>query len=982
MSPIITGQRTESGRQYWRSLEQLHQSPSFDRWVEREFPLNATQLDEPSRRTLLKLMAASFGLAGAVACRRPVENILPFSRGVEDLIPGKSVYYASGFSLDGVTDGVLIETHDGRPTKVEGNREHPTGTGAATVFEQASVLQVYDPDRAKSVLRNRAPSTWEEFETFVTAHLEQAGDGSGIRFLSDPISSPSLNLVRSHVLERFPGARWTEYAPLADDQVSAAARLVFNREVQPVYDLSAADRVLSLDADFLGLDWLGKTATRDFGRRRRPATGTDTINRLYVAESRFSVTGAMADHRLRVTPAEIEGIAVALAGEFGLFTPEARSAVLEDPYRRRWLSATARDLASHRGRSLILAGPRQPAEVQALAYWLNEFLGNVGETVSFAEVSPLVDSPQDLSLTDLASEMAAGGVTTLVMVNGNPAFDTPADLGFSDLLADIPTTIRFGIEEDETAALSEWVLPASHYLEAWGDGRATNGTATLQQPMIQPLYDTRSTAEFVALVGNYPESGGYDIVRNYWLEEWGASGDERRWRRALHDGAIPETAYPEFDATIDVTAIREALEQRQSSGAVDGIEVSFYPDAAMYDGRFANNGWLQETPDPMSKLTWDNAALLSPVTAKTLAVENNDVIQIEVGGRSVEIPVLIQPGHADKAISLSLGYGRTSVGSVGRHVGQDVYPLRTTEAFWHSSGATVRKTTKRHPLACTQDHHSMEGRPIARELSVGESLSASHESEVHHAPLYQRTNSDDGYQWGMSIDLSSCIGCNACMVACQAENNIPIVGKAEVANGREMHWIRLDRYYVGDENEPQAVTQPVACQHCENAPCETVCPVAATVHSDEGLNDMVYNRCVGTRYCANNCPYKVRRFNYLDYHGDLAETEKMAFNPNVTVRMRGVMEKCTYCVQRIQEAKITASSESRDVQDGEIQSACQQTCPTEAIVFGNITDPNSEVARLRSEPRNYSVLEELNTKPRTTYLAKVRNPNPELSVDG
>ena len=410
--------------------------------------------------------------------------------------------------------------------------------------------------------------------------------------------------------------------------------------------------------------------------------------------------------------------------------------------------------------------------------------------------------------------------------------------------------------------------------------------------------------------------------------------------------------------------------------------MSFYPDASMYDGRFANNGWLQETPDPMSKLTWDNAALLSPVTAKTLAVENNDVIQIEVGGRSIEIPVLIQPGHADKAISLFLGYGRTSVGSVGRHVGQDVYPLRTTEAFWHSSGAAVRKTTKRHPLACTQDHHSMEGRPIARELAVGESLSASHESEVHHAPLYQRTNSDDGYQWGMSIDLSSCIGCNACMVACQAENNIPIVGKAEVANGREMHWIRLDRYYVGDENEPQAVTQPVACQHCENAPCETVCPVAATVHSDEGLNDMVYNRCVGTRYCANNCPYKVRRFNYLDYHGDLAETEKMAFNPNVTVRMRGVMEKCTYCVQRIQEAKITARSESRDVQDGEIQSACQQTCPTEAIVFGNIADPNSEVARLRSEPRNYSVLEELNTKPRTTYLAKVRNPNPELSVDG
>ena len=975
-------ERTESGPEYWRSLAQLDQLPEFERWLHREFPQNATELGAHSRRTVLKLMAASFGLAGLTACRRPVEKILPFSRSVEDLIPGEAVYYASSFSLGGVTDGIVVETHDGRPTKIEGNREHPTGTGAATAFEQASILELYDPDRAQEVLRNGQPTTWEEFETFVTDHLSRIGNGAGLRFLSESLSSPSLDVVRRHLLTRFPEARWTEYEPLDRDQTRLAARIALGRDVQVLYDLSAADRVVSLDADFLGLDWISKTVARDFARRRRDGDGPSAMNRLYVAESRFSLTGAMADHRLRATHTDVVTLAVGLARELGLVaddTEELAGGGAVDPAGLRWLTAVARDLTAHRGRSLVIAGPRQPAAVQALAFWMNEALGNVGRTVTFAARDVSTGANQFESLPALAAEMASGDVTTLVMIGGNPAFDAPADLGFANLLAQTSMTIRLGVDHNETSALSEWALPAAHDLEAWGDGRAADGSVTLQQPMIQPLYDGRSAAELLALLGDYPDRAGYDIVRKHWQAAWDSPSDDRRWRRALHDGVVADSASPTVESDIDRVAIETALADLSSHPP--GIQLSFYPAASVYDGRFANNGWLQETPDPMTKLTWDTAALLSPVTARALDVEQSDVIEIEADGRSVEMPVFVQPGHADDAVSVFVGYGRTESGRVGTGVGHDVYPLRTTDVLWHHPSATLRKTGRRYMLASTQDHHSMEGRPIVREVSVGESLEEAHD-QAHLAPLHRRPAGDDEErQWGMAIDLSSCIGCNACVVACQAENNIPIVGKAEVANGREMHWIRLDRYYVGDENDPQAVTQPVACQHCEDAPCETVCPVAATVHSPEGLNDMVYNRCVGTRYCANNCPYKVRRFNYLDYHGELAETEKMAFNPNVTVRMRGVMEKCTYCVQRIQETKITARAESREVRDGEIQTACQQTCPAEAIVFGNIADPESQVARLRSDPRTYSMLEELNVKPRTTYLAKARNLNPELAAD-
>jgi molybdopterin-containing oxidoreductase family iron-sulfur binding subunit len=580
-------------------------------------------------------------------------------------------------------------------------------------------------------------------------------------------------------------------------------------------------------------------------------------------------------------------------------------------------------------------------------------------------------------MRELAGELNAGAVDTLVILGGNPAYDAPADLNFGAAMKKAAHTVHLGTERNETAVLAGWHLPEAHYLEAWGDARALDGTVTIQQPLIEPLFGGRTAAEVLARMTGYKDQRAYDIVRGLW-----ATGGEEQWRKYLYDGVVPGTARPEVQARVDVNRVKPALAGAGQPSA--GIEVSFYPSPSAYDGRFANNGWMQEAPHPMTKVTWDNAALMSPETARKLGVANEDVIALSEGGRTIEAPVFIQPGHADDAVSIELGYGRRECGRVGKGVGHDAYPLRTTSNFWSVPGVALHKTGRRYMLATTQEHHSMEGRDIVREASIADFSKnpkvLEKNGELKLFSLYGEHDYSKGNQWGMAIDLNACIGCNACLVACQAENNIPIVGKEQVARGREMHWIRMDRYYTGSEDDPQAVTQPMACQQCENAPCEAVCPVAATSHSPEGLNDMAYNRCVGTRYCSNNCPYKVRRFNFLDWHKDNAEPLKMVNNPDVSVRMRGVMEKCTYCVQRIQETKIRAKGEGRrELRDGEVKTACQQTCPAEAIVFGNINDPNSRVSQLRKNARNYSLLEELNTKPRTTYLAKLRNPNPELA---
>jgi molybdopterin-containing oxidoreductase family iron-sulfur binding subunit len=957
-----------TGKKYWRSLDELAQTPKFQEWLTREFPEGASEMrGAHSRRNLLKLMAASFGLAGLVACRRPVENILPQAKGVEDLIPGNPMYYATGFTQRGLTTGLIVEAHDARPTKIEGNPKHPASLGAASAYAQASVLNLYDPNRSRAVLESGRRSDWKSFAAFVEQHFTETnlGGGEGVWLLSEETSSPSLEAVRRHFLERFPQAQWVTYDPLSHRNEVDGALIAFGERLQPQYDFGKAEVILSLDSDFLGADAPALSAIRGFSRGRRVESEADNMSRLYVAESGFSITGAMADHRFRVKSSAIPGYLAAMAAA-------------EDS-GAEWTGPVKRDLEAHAGRCLVIAGPRQPAAVHALAYMLNDSLGNIGQTVTFT-LPPV--SPTEKSIGDLGEAMGSGQVKTLVILGGNPKYCAPADSGFGENLGQVKTVIHLGLDVDETAAAAHWHLPAAHYLEAWGDGRALDGTATIQQPLLQPLYDGKTPAELLAVLGGYKDQRGFDIVHSYWIAQFSGPDAEKVWRKALHEGFVAGSA---FAGQNPVLRRDDVLQAAGNVDAGEGLEITFHQSATLYDGSFANNGWMQEAPDPMTKLTWDNAALISPATAARLGVETGDVVRIDSGGRAVEIAAMVMPGQADDSIGLELGYGRTEIGPIGQGAGQDVYPLRTTGGMGFATGVTVSKTGRRYKLVTTQEHHSMEGRPLVREASL-EHYREEPDFVDHavHMPelesLYKHPELTGEYQWGMAIDLNQCTGCNACLLACQAENNIPIVGKEEVARGREMHWIRLDRYFTGSEEEPEAVFQPVACQQCENAPCENVCPVAATNHSPEGLNDMVYNRCVGTRYCSNNCPYKVRRFNFLDWHGEVAEVSKMVFNPDVTVRMRGVMEKCTYCVQRIQEKKIQAKAEGRrKIADGEIVTACQQTCPAEAITFGNVADPNSRVSKIKQQNRDYAMLGELNVKPRTTFQAKLRNPNPELA---
>ncbi len=977
---IRSGDAPLTGKKYWRSLDALADKPEFRDWVHREFPEGATEmLDGQSRRNVLKLMAASFGLAGLTACRRPVEKILPAAKGIEDYIPGQSYFYATAMPFSGTVAPLLVETHDGRPTKIEGNPEHPYSLGAASAFAQASVLSLYDPDRSSTVLKDGRESNWQEFEKFASDHFGKLGDGTGVRFVSQTIASPSYSAVKKAALEKWPKAKWIEYEPVNNDNALEGAKLAFGEALTGHPNFEKAKVVVALESDFLGLDASTVLPVKQFAKARRAGEPGETeMNRLYAVESNFSITGAMADHRLRLRSSEVLSFAQELARELGVL-PASLKVLNGGDKRQKFIAAAARDLKAHAGACLVVAGRRQPAAVHALALALNEKLGNFGQTLTFTKSEFEISATASLKV--LVDEISRGEVKTVVLLGGNPVYNSPANLRFEASLKSVPVSIHLGLEQDETAGAVKWHLPEAHYLETWGDGRAPDGSVTIQQPMIEPLYDGKSAMETVAMLAGYKYRNGYDIVRNYWLDQWPAAGRDKTWRESVHNGIAAGTAYP----AVKPPAVKIAPELQQAPEPVRGIEVAFHPSYSVYDGRFCNNGWLQECPEPITKQVWGNAAQLSPATAKRLNVENDDVIRLERSGASAEFAVMVQPGHADEAISLTLGYGRSKVGRVGMGVGYDVYPLRTSEALWFGGGWNVSKTGAKFKLATTQEHHSMEGRPLVREASIEEYKKNPRfaEEAVEMPPLesiYGDWDYSKGYQWGLTIDLNACIGCNACMVACQGENNIPIVGKEQVMRGREMHWIRMDRYYTGGEADPEVVYQGVACQQCENAPCENVCPVAATTHSPEGLNDMAYNRCVGTRYCANNCPYKVRRFNFLNYHKHMTEVEKMAQNPDVSVRMRGIMEKCNYCVQRIQETKIRAKVDGRrQIKDGEILTACQQTCPADAIVFGNITDPESRVAKLKKQERNYGLLAELNVKPRTTYLAKLRNPNPELA---
>jgi molybdopterin-containing oxidoreductase family iron-sulfur binding subunit len=978
----ITTKKKLTGKRYWRSLDQFYQTPEFQKWLTREFPETAAEmLDEPSRRNVLKLMGASFALGGLTACRRPVEHILPNTKGVEDYIHGKPVYYNTAMSLGGAAVGLMAETNDGRPTKLEGNPNHPFSQGKSRGYHQASILNLYDPDRVAAIRNGDRNASWDEFKAFTAKLKSSLGTGANLRILSETVNSPSLTALRAHLLSRYPAARWVEYDAVLTNETALNAI--------PSYAFDKADVVVALDSDFLGLDSLTVRNARQFAARRGQAEA-GSMNRLYVVESQMSVTGGAADHRLPVKSADVGRIASAILNAVSAganLTGIGTGKTQQDNFIR----VLAKDLAAARGRSIVVAGPRQPAAVHALVHQLNQALGNVGTTVTYVQTPRT--RPQLAQIRELAGEMAGGTVNTLLMIGWNPAFTAPADIEFASNLKKVQNSIYLAQDFDETAASSAWVIPAAHYLESWGDLSASNGTVSIQQPTIEPLYsDSKTAAELIALISDYKDQRAYDIVKNFWMAT--ISGGEKGWRKALHDGVIPNTAAaaPGADPGFDKFA------GGQAPAGGSGYEVVFTPSWSLWDGRFANNGWLMETPDPITTLTWDNAALVSVADARKLNLERGDRISIERNGKKIEAPVLIQPGQAEGSITLPVGYGRSRAGRVGQGVGVNSYAIRTADTFGFGSGFNVTKVAGKYLLAQTQEHHTMEEpelvgfmpaaiRPIVREGTLEHFKKEPHFAQemVEHPPLkslYGDYDYSKGQQWGMAIDLNACTGCNACMVACQAENNIPVVGKEQVARGREMHWIRLDRYYTGPAENPQIASQPMLCVQCETAPCENVCPVAATVHSPEGLNDMVYNRCVGTRYCSNNCPYKVRRFNYLNWHEGTREVEKMVHNPDVTVRMRGIMEKCTYCVQRIQEKKIEirASEGRRWINDGEVQVACQQTCPSDAIVFGNVNDPNSRVAKMKQSPRNYALLAEINTKPRGTFLAKLRNPNPELEA--
>jgi molybdopterin-containing oxidoreductase family iron-sulfur binding subunit len=722
---------------------------------------------------------------------------------------------------------------------------------------------------------------------------------------------------------------------------------------------------------------------RDFSSRRNARIEPGRMNRLYAAESSPSLTGAMADHRLVMRAAEVEGVAREIAKRLGV---NASTAGDIGAKHGPWLHAVARDLQKNRGAGIVIAGEHQSAMVHALAHAMNGALGNAHSTVIYTDAVEARPEPQSESLKALEAEMNSGKVEALFIFGGNPVYG--GSISFADSLRRVAFRAHLSLYEDETSYLCHWHVPEAHWLESWGDARAFDGTVTIQQPLITPLYGGKSALEVLSALGGRPGVSSYDIVRNYWKTRIPAMEFEKTWRRTVHDGVMAGTALPSKRIALSREFTATAAEPYKPE-PLKGLEVNFRADPTVYDGRFANNGWLQELPKPLTKLTWDNAALLSPRTAEKLGVRNEDVVLLKYEGRGVRAPIWILPGHADDSVTLPLGYGRTHAGRVGNGAGFNAFALRRADAPWSCSGLEVSATGEKYQLAQTQNHHSMEGRHPVREGTAGqfekdpEFIHDHKQFPLGHQPpkeltLYPEDHKYTGYAWGMAVDLTACTGCNACVTACQAENNIPIVGKTQVRNAREMHWIRVDRYFEGPVDSPRTVHQPVPCMHCENAPCEVVCPVAATVHSDEGLNDMVYNRCVGTRYCSNNCPYKVRRFNFLAYNDEETPVLKLLRNPDVTVRMRGVMEKCTYCVQRINAARITAEREGRGIRDGEIVTACQQACPAQAIVFGDINDAKSEVSRLKASRLNYGLLADLNTRPRTTYLAKLRNPNPEI----
>ncbi|HJQ33649.1 MAG TPA: TAT-variant-translocated molybdopterin oxidoreductase [Pyrinomonadaceae bacterium] len=1158
------------GREFWQSLEELAETEEFEELLHREFPQHASEWDEGTdRRTFLKLMGASLALAGLAGCSyQPPETIVPYVRQPEEIVPGKALYFATAMPFPGGAAPLLVRSYMGRPTKVEGNDLHPASLGAADVYAQASILGLYDPDRSETIINRGEVRTYTGFLGEMATLLEgqRAKQGAGLRFLTETITSPTLGAQMRDILSRFTGARWYQWEPAGTNNGSLGVRQATGGFATPIYNFAAADRVLSLDSNFLECGPGALRYARDFASRRRAVDGdAREISRLYSLETTPTNTGYFADNRLAVRPSEFAGVVGAIAAGVGAGGGASVSGPSAD-----FVNAVVADLKSAGGACIVIAGDEQPAEIHALAHRMNAALGAVGKTVNYVE--PIEENPTDQlnDLRTLVQEIDAGAVDILVIVGGNPVYTSPADLKLDEKrMKKVGLAVHLSPYDDETSELCHWHIPETHYLETWGDARAYDGTVTIQQPLITPLYNGKSAYELLAAFTDNPDRRSYDIIRQYWLTQGrgalmagasantsnimsgimgGATGAgsaavpvpaaagapsgaqlagatpsptptgagavpsptpsaapsptpaaaptptptgaggaatnrpvstpaqggggttggggaastttaataspefERAWRKALNDGFVANSARkPRGGANTAQSGTTPAggannagaaaaptpAPAQPSSGGAGQYEIVFRTDPNVYDGRFSNNGWLQELPRPLTKLVWDNVAVVSPATAEKLGVGeapdgavkesphrvnrltakggeiDAEVLRLSFKGRQVTAPVFILPGQPDNVVTVQLGYGRRRSGRVGGNDrdgvrGFNAYDLRTTDALWSGTGLGVDVTGDSYSLASTQIHFRMEGREIVRHGTFAEwthdpallpererkkeppqPAGENREPEENESmyPQYDYSEHEEmgrrGYKWGMAIDVSTCVGCNACIVACQAENNIPVVGKEQVARSREMHWLRVDAYFRGAFDNPDGVYfMPVPCQHCENAPCEPVCPVHATVHSAEGLNDMVYNRCVGTRYCSNNCPYKVRRFNFLLYQDWDTPSYKMMRNPEVSVRSRGVMEKCTYCVQRVEYAKIEAEKEGRKVRDGEVKTACQATCPTDAIVFGDLNDPASRVAKLQEQKRRYDLLADLNTRPRTAYLAAVRNPNEALAGGG
>ena len=1032
-----------SGPQYWRSLEELAGTEEFERYRHREFPEQASEWHDPvGRRQFLQLMGASLALAGVSGCVvRPEDKLVPYVKAPEQIVPGKPLFYASTAVHEGYGTGILVESHLGRPTKVEGNPTHPASLGASDLFTQASILNLYDPDRSQAVTYNGRVSSWDAFLNAMielrTAQL--ASKGAGVRFLSGTVTSPTVVRLMDQVLgpKFFPQARWHQYEPVGHANRREGVRLATGVDAEAVHHIDQADVVVSLDADFLGWGPAKLVNARQLTARREPGPDNKSPIRLYVVEPSPTITGATADHRWPLSTEEIQSLAATLARAVGVNGLPAAADELKAP----WVATLVADLQKSKGKSLVIAGETQAPAVHALAHAINAALGNVGHTVTYHEpVAASAPAGQSGSIADLADDIRAGRVETLFILGTNPVYDAPIELGFApsgsdstELLLKVRTVVHLGLYNDETGQVSTWHIPEAHFLESWGDARAFDGTASIMQPLISPLYSGRTAAELLSVVVDGSPLPSRSLVEATWRANQSDADFSAFWSKTLHDGVVAGSAAKPKD--VSVKSLADLAWPKVGTGK---YEILFRPDPTIWDGSFSNNGWLQELPKPMTRVVWDNPALISKKTADNEGVKDGDVIKLTMGGRILKVPVWINPGHAEDAITLTLGYGRNEEagyhGRVGAGAGFNTYSLRSLNDFWAGRGVLVEKTGETYPLYSTQGHNTMVGRDLIRTATHTDYAHNPHIGPAGHAPAgheaavgnehdaaasphdqseetgivahganppknligfeypepMQRRNDGFGNRWGMSINLNACIGCAACVVACQAENNIPVVGKDQVGRGREMHWLRIDRYYAtaSRDAEPSANPathfQPVPCMHCETAPCEMVCPVEATSHSAEGLNEMTYNRCVGTRYCSNNCPYKVRRFNFFQYSDQLTESLKLQRNPDVSVRTRGVMEKCTYCVQRLTKARIEAQIKSPDgfefVSGDSVATACQQACPTRAIVFGNMNDPKSAVAKAKVDPRNYSLLAELNTRPRTTYLAKLTNPNTAIEA--